>query len=210
MAKSRKGYRRGGYNYTPRRAQALRKAQAVSARKRKIRYAGAVAGGVLGVAGAAYLGHRHGGKAVTAVRAFKPAYASMKNKPVVAKFQDETSKAFKAYRQALINEKSKNYGRIKVPTLDSSQQKREMGKITRSKLAPHLGGPDYRVYNEDKSVNTEAMTNRRVAGTLRAARRKTRGKRTKSKARVPAALKQRGGRTNVQQAALEQWIKDYG
>lgn len=208
MARSRKGYRRGGYNYTPRRAQALKKAQAISARKRRIRYAGAAVAGIAGVGAAAYLGHRHGGTAVAAIRNFKPAYANAGNKPTVAKFRDETSKAYKRYRQSLINETSKNFGRINVPTLSAESQKREMGKITQSKLAPHLGGPDHRIYNEDKSVDTQGMTNRRVRQTLAANRRKTRGKKAKSK--VTTTLKQRGGRTNVQQAALTQWIRDYG
>lgn len=195
MARSRKGYRRGGYNYTPRRAQALKKAQAISARKRRIRYAGAAAGGILGVAGAAYLGHRHGGKAVTAVRNFSPGMANIRNKMAA---------------RLVVDPKRKEFTRTVVPRIHESEVQRLRDKVDRAKLPPHLGGPDYRKYNQDNSVDTQSMTNRRVAGTLRAARRKTQGKRTKSKARVPAALKQRGGRTNVQQAALAQWIKDYG
>lgn len=67
MAK-RKAYRaaKGAYKMTPRRRAALKKAQAASARKRRRRNVKRAAIGitaVAGIAGAAYAGHKYGGKA---------------------------------------------------------------------------------------------------------------------------------------------------
>lgn len=64
MAKRR--YNAGPYKYTPRRRAALKRAQMISARKRKGQRNRKIAVGVLavaGIAGAAYAGHKYGGKA---------------------------------------------------------------------------------------------------------------------------------------------------
>ena len=66
--------RRGAYKLTARRRTALKRAQAISARKRKGQRNKRIAVGVLavaGVAGAAYAGHRYGGQAGNIARDLK-------------------------------------------------------------------------------------------------------------------------------------------
>lgn len=65
MAK-RRHYNQGPYRYTPRRKAALKRAQFISARKRKGQRNKRIAVGVIavaGIAGAAYAGHKYGGHA---------------------------------------------------------------------------------------------------------------------------------------------------
>lgn len=60
----RRGRSNSVYRYTPRRAAALKRAQTISARKRRnkrIKTAAIVAGTVTGVGASAYLGYKHGG-----------------------------------------------------------------------------------------------------------------------------------------------------
>ena len=83
--RSGKGGGYGKYKYTTKRAVALRRAQAISARKRKgkrMKYAAGAAIGVIGVGTVAVLGHKYGGTAVDSVKSYAPGMTHLKNQAI--------------------------------------------------------------------------------------------------------------------------------
>lgn len=180
MARSRGYTKRGAYQFTYRRKAALARAQAISARKRKgsgrggegpIKKIGKIAG-IAGVVGAgAYLGYRHRATISKTAGNWKNGFSpSAKERTIVANgISNANPSATVAQHTTKITDSARR----------RAQDTRD--RMAWQALPPHMGGPDNRIYNEDGSVNSEAMTNRGVRGTVRRNRRRTQGTKTRSK-----------------------------
>ena len=211
--------RRGGVHhygtFTPARRAQLKKAAYISAAKRHARRkqrirTGILAVGAIGAVGAgAYLGHRHGGTAVTAVRNFKPGMANFRNQiamrvavnPGVKEAmratgsishdihspntggQFSSASLAKARAEAAAQSAAMFHhtpGQTSIFEGDKAKAEATMAALAKAKLPPHLGGPDKRKYNEDSTVDSERMTRNSVRKTLAANRRKVAGTKTTS------------------------------
>lgn len=238
MAKRRVRRSRGNYNFTYKRKAALYRAAQISAKKRRNRRIKVAAGVVAGLAGAgavAYLGHRHGGKAVAAVRDFKPQMSRARNK-VAAKIAVSPQHKEKTRVKSAISKAKPSATKVSSPITEGDRARAAETRkaLEKAQLPPHMGGPDKRIYNEDDTVNTEAMTNRsaRSANRKRKSKRLTvsstknvlnmtqdelrsvsTGRKIRSKAPVLGSSKRvkrpAPYKGSLADAAFAQWIEDY-
>lgn len=214
MAK-RKSYRHhGNYRFTPSRKAALRRAALISAKKRRnhrIKVAAGVVGALAGAGAAAYAGHRYGSSAVAGVSSFKPKMAAARNNLAVRLASSPQIKESVRVKSAVsVAHPSKTTVSAPITANDRARAQATRQKLAQGQLPPHMGGPDKRKYNEDDSVNTEAMTNRSVRATLKRSRKKTQGRKTTSL--VPAAKKVKrptGYKGPTVDQIFAQWIKDF-
>lgn len=152
MAKKRIRRASGGYKFTPSRRAQLRRAQAISARKRKghgIKTGLAVVGGVATIGTAAYLGHRYGGQAVSSVRGYKPKIANARNKMSA---------------RLAVQPAAKESTRIATKTMIAKPSPEQINEIREKAGAKR---PDPRIYDEDLNIDSEAMVKRSAGATNR-------------------------------------------
>lgn len=180
MAKSRSGrgyYNRGKYRFTPARQKALKRAQEISARKRRnsLIKRGATVGVLAGTVGTlAYLGVKNrdtiGRKASDwrksvqpgnkeKVRTANAVSVAHPSQTVSAKITEGDRAVANATRQAIAKESQ-------APRYVERQFRTDVGThvVVTSKLI-NEGGPDNRIYKEDNSVDTDAMVAESVART---------------------------------------------
>lgn len=208
MARRRRysSYSAGPYKFTSRRRAALQRAQAKSARNRRIKVGIMAAGGVAAVGVSAYLGHKHGG----AIGSYKPAMANARNALAARLVAQPKAKEATRISSAVSVAKPSKTTVISPGARSRAQSERD--KLARSSLPPHLGGPDNRIYKDDGSVDTEAMVSRSTRRTMRHARKVTRGKRTatKTNSQVAGTRKIKRPKPTIADKAFEQWVKDFG
>ena len=162
-------FKNGKYRFTAKRRYALQRAAYISARKRKNNHAATAkkVAVLAGVAGAAYFGFR--------------------NRETIGR----TAAGWKNAVQPWNKERNRINSAISVA--DPSQTTiitagaRQRAQDIRDKLAEPL--PDRRIYNEDDSVNTEAMTEQSVKKTLGRNRRRSQGKKTGSLTGTPGGTR---------------------
>jgi hypothetical protein len=162
---ARRGGNRGRpYNFTARRRYALKRAQEISAKKRKSqrnKRIGVAAGAIAGIAVAGYLGSKHVGgirkQNVAAVR--KAVQPGNKEKHRVA-------------NAVSVAPPSATRTRGPITATDRQRAANTRKAMERAALPPHMGGPDRKRYTADDEINTTAMTNAGVRRTLRSARKK--------------------------------------
>lgn len=246
MAKRRAYNYRGNYRFTPKRKVALKRAAMISARKRRnhrIKVAVGVVGALAGTAAVAYAGHRYGPAAVDGVRKFKPKMAAARNnlasRLAVAPITKEAVRHSSAVSVAHPSKtRVPKPVKTKITDADRAQAAATRNALELGMLPPHMGGPDKRIYNADDSVNTDAMVNKGVRQTTRAARKRKKGQRktavnsmknvlnmsqaelnalatgkaTRSMVNAPvlgSSRKVRRPGTTTVDRAFEQWIKDF-
>lgn len=174
-------FKNGKYRFTAKRRYALQRAADISARRRKTNHAATAkkVAVLAGVAGVAYLGYR--------------------NRDTIGRKAGEWRNAVQPGRK----EKTRINNAISVappsqttaiPDSARLHAQNTRDEMIQRALPPHMGGPDNRIYNEDDTVDTDAMTSRSVAGVMRNARRNQRGKKTDSLKGTP------GGRKNPAKA----------
>jgi hypothetical protein len=195
------------YNFTYKRKAALYRAAKISAEKRRknrIKKVAITGVAIAGVGAGAYLGHRYGPQAVAGVRNFKPQLAEARNKigmriavdphvrenirvngSIVVANPSKTviTEADRAAAKKLQAEAE----RTGAPNYVQRTFRTEVGgEIHVHDQMVNIGGEDQRIYNEDNSVNTQAMVDRSVARTrTNAARREIQGRRTASLTGTP-------------------------
>ena len=177
MAKSSGVYRRGGpYKFTARRRYALKRAQEISARKRKQqrnKRIGVAAGAIAGIAIAGYLGSKHRG----GIRSNNPG-------AIRAAVQPGAKENTRIANALSVGSPSKTTTVIGPGERARAQATRNA--MARSALPPHMGGTDRKKYTADGDVNTTAMTNAGVRKTLKNARSKVaQGRKTESLKSTP-------------------------
>lgn len=229
MARRRRNYRKTPYRYTPARAQALKRAQAISARKRRnrnIRRAAVAAGVVTGVGAGAYLGYKHGGKGGSVASS------------VSGRFSAKNIQARQAALRAKFDPNTKERTRIQIAQAPYQSTAVPFGKGSQQPVS------EKRPYNVDRFINRDILRGRKLKrgtaqrpkyinrqiqkhqenvgkltgrtvdsskiikdmiadGTVRG---RVTGKRTRSKATI--AKKKRNRDANLKQKAFEQWLKD--
>lgn len=169
---------RGNYKFTYKRKAALARAQAISARKRKgdspIKKIGKVAGVAIAVGATAYLGHRHRGTISATASNWKRSVQPGQKEAV-------------RIGSAISNAAPSRTTVIGPGERAAAQSTREA--LNKLSLPPQMGGPDRRIYNEDDSVNSEAMTNRGVRQTVRKSKARVSGNKTSSLTGTPGGTK---------------------
>jgi hypothetical protein len=164
MAKRRGGgvYNRGGpYKFTARRRYALKRAQEISARKRKSqrnKKIAVAAGAIAGLAVAGYLGSKH----VGGIRSNNP-------RAVRAAVQPGAKENTRIGNAISVGSPSGTRTTV-IGAGERARAQATRNAMARNALPPHMGGPDRKIYNDDDSVNTTAMTNKGVRRSMKNAR----------------------------------------
>lgn len=218
------------YRYTPARQKALRRAQEISARKRRnkrIKTAAIVAGGVTGVAASAYLGHKYGGRAgsvANSVKTTRPfTAASLAQKRTRAAVQPHA----KELKRTIIKQVSHSGPNVIAPNKANVDKPNRPYNVDRfinrdllygrklkrgTKQHPKYVDRQIQKHQENKGK----LTNRPVDdskiikqmigdGTVRG---RVSGKRTKTKTNRQTGAGRRTKAQNVQAKAFQQWLKD--
>jgi hypothetical protein len=209
---SRNYYSRGKYRYTAKRAAALKRAQAISARKRKGKGGhkpsggfgfgtAAKFGGVLaGVAAVGYVGHRYGGTISKSVGdGWKSTFSPQKREAVrTSNPVSGTAAKGRSISGVLSNPKTgQPFHVTHVPQISDEAMNEIRGDIAKDKLAPHLGGPDHRIYDANGNVDTEAMVSRSVRATQKKGKGKNARARRKAGDETALTATQRASRAGV-------------
>jgi hypothetical protein len=191
------GYRSTNYVFTSRRKYALKRAQALSAKKRKQQKFVKIArvGGILaGVGAAAYLGHRHRGTIGSAAGNWRNG------------FRPTNKEATRVSSNIGVAHPSQTT--VITPGARAAAQKTR-DALAKAQLPPHMGGPDKRIYDPDTSdVNTDAMTKRSVRRTMKHAKKKTQGQKDPGLVGTPGGtrkLKKTSGDTSHGGLTEAQW-----
>lgn len=152
MAKSHRRRSHGSYKFTPKRRAQLKRAQMISARKRRnkrIKTGAAIVGGAAALGASAYLGNRYGGQAVSSVRAYKPKVANARNKLAA---------------RLAVQPGAKESTRIATKTMIAKPTPEQINEIREKASAPRV---DSRIYDEDLNIDSEAMADRSARATNR-------------------------------------------